>query len=734
MKRLLNVLGLLLACAPLIAAQEARRVTVDWIFSDEGESLSKLPSTFWTSDGSLLILDGRKAKGERTIERVRPETGARSVAVRTKTALDGLRSMLGGKDAPDALAWPESFDTAGRRAVYVFADDLFLLDLGSSRFERLTKTGEKEELPRLSPDGKRLAFVRGNDLHVLDLTSRAETRVTRDGSPTVLNGKLSWVYWEEVFGRNDTAYWWSEDGAALAFLRTDEASVSTVVFPDFTPAVPRVIEQRYPKAGGTNPSVRLGVVELGSGKTVWADPSVVAYEYIVQVKWHPDGERVAFETMNRAQDRTDLYLLTRGTGAVAHVFTETDPAWVYTLDYHFLRDGTVVCTSDRTGQTHLYRFDAKGQLLNPVTSGPWSVRGPAGFMVAPQGAATVDEGRGVVYFTGRQKSASERQLYRVGLDGTGMEPLSKEEGIHVVEWSRDRRFYVDRRSSRRTPPALSLHAADGTTKAVLAGPQSELLGAAFRYPEAITIPAADGRPLLGHILKPAGFDPSKRHPLIVHVYGEPNAPLVEDRWGGTDDAVFPQALLDAGYVVASVDSRVATGASKADVSGALRRTGGDGERDDLVAAVRWLKTQPGIDPERVGVWGWSGGGTTTLLLLTRSTEFKAGIAVAPVTDRSYYDTKYVEASMKTPESNPDGYEQVSLVKRAKDLHGRLLLVHGTHDDNVHPQNTWHFVDELVKAGKPVDMMIYPMRKHDIADRPARRHLYGKMLEFWKTHL
>ncbi len=734
MKRFSLVLGLLLGGGSELVAQEARKFTVDWIFSDEGDRVSSLPATFWTSDGTLLMLDSRKAKGERTIERVRPETGARSAAVTARTALDGLRAMLGGKDAPEDLGWPSSLDAAGRRAVYVFDDDLFLLDLGSSRFERLTKTAAKEELPRLSPDGKKLAFVRANDLHVLDLTSRAETAVTRDGSATVLNGTLSWVYWEEVFNRSDTGFWWSEDGTALAFLRTDEASVNTMVFSDFTPAVPRLIEQRYPKAGGTNPSVRLGIAELSSGKTVWADPSVVAYEYIVQVKWHPDGQRVAFETMNRAQERTDVHLLTRGTGAVAHVLTETDPAWVYTLDFHFLRDGSVVGSSERSGQTHLYRFDAKGKLQNPVTSGPWSVRGPAGFMVAPLGAATVDEARGVVYFTGRKKAVSERQLYRVGLDGTGLEPISKEDGIHVVEWSRDRRFYVDRRSSRTSPPALSLHSADGATKAVLAGPLSDLLGVGFRYPEPITIPAADGRPLLAHVLKPAGFDPSKRYPLILHVYGEPNAPLVEDKWGGTDDAVFPQALLEAGYVVASVDSRIATGASKADVSLALRRTGGDVERDDLVAAVRWLKSQPGIDPARVGVWGWSGGGTTTLLLLTRSTEFKAGIAGAPVTDRAYYDTKYVEASMKTPQANPEGYDYVSLVRTAKDLHGRLLIVHGTYDDNVHPQNTWHFVDELIKAGQPVDMMIYPMRKHDVGDRPARRHLYKKMLEFWKTYL
>jgi dipeptidyl-peptidase-4 len=281
---------------------------------------------------------------------------------------------------------------------------------------------------------------------------------------------------------------------------------------------------------------------------------------------------------------------------------------------------------------------------------------------------------------------------------------------------------------------VSLHAADGSARAALAEPAMDRLGEGFRFPEPLSIPAADGRMLPAHVLRPPGFDPARRHPLIVHVYGEPNAPLVQNQWGWTDGALFPQVLLDAGYVVASIDSRIAAGASKADVSLALRQVGGDSERDDLVAAVRWLKAQPGIDPDRVGIWGWSGGGTTTLLMLTRSTEFKAGISVAPVTDRAYYDTKYVEAFMKTPQTNPEGYERVSLVKRAKDLHGRLLLVFGTYDDNVHPQNSLHFVDELIKAGKDLDMMAYPMRQHGIDDRAARRHLYKKMLRFWKDNL
>jgi dipeptidyl-peptidase 4 len=730
MKALCPLLGLLLSVFPL-AAQE-RLVTVEWIFSDEGESVATLPRTHWNSDGTLLLLDGRRSKPERTLERVQPENAARTAALNAKKALDSLRSMLGEKEMPDAIAWPDTFDAAGRRAVYTFADDLFLLDLSSGRFERLTHTPEKEDVASLSPDGKKVGFCRANDLYVIDLATRAETRLTRDGTSSVLNGKLSWVYWEEVFDHADAGYWWSDDSTAIAFFRTDETSVSTIVFPGFSPAVPNVIQQRYPKAGGTNPSVRLGVLDLASGRAAWVDPSTVAYEYITAVKWLPDSKSVAFETMNRAQDRWVIHLMDRTTGAVKDVLTEADPAWVYAPDFHFLRDGQLVATSERSGHTHLYRFDAAGTVVNPITNGPWSVWGPGGFQSSPQGASTVDETRGVVYFTSREAATTEGQLYRVGLDGSGRGRLSREDGVHVVEWSPDRRYYLDRYSSRTTPPSLSLHSADATTRAILAPARRDLLGPAFRYPEALIIPSEDGVALQAQILKPANFDPTHRYPLIIHVYGEPNAPLVRNVWA--EDALFGQCLLGEGYIVASVDPRSATGASKADVSSVLRRAGGDVEIDDLTTAARWFKAQPWIDSARVGIWGWSGGGTTTLLAVTRSGEYKAAIAVAPVTDRAFYDTKYVEAFMKTPEANPDGYEYVSLVKRAKDLHGRLLLVFGSYDDNVHPQNSLAFIDELIKAGKPVDVMVYPMRKHDIGDRPAGIHLFTKMLEYWKVHL
>lgn len=605
MKGLCPLLGLLLS-VPALVAQE-RQVTVEWIFSDEGENVAKLPATHWNSDGTLLLLDGRQSKAGRTIERVQPENGARTAALNAKKALDGLRSMLGEKEMPDAIAWPDSFDGAGRRAVYTFADDLFLLDLSSGRFDRLTRTPEKEEVASLSPDGKTVAFCRTNDLYLMDLATKAETRLTRDGTSSVLNGRLSWVYWEEVFDHGDAGYWWSDDSSAIAFLRTDETSVSTIVFPGFSPAVPNVIQQRYPKAGGTNPSVRLGVLDLASGRTAWVDPSTVAYEYITEVKWLPDGRRVAFETMNRAQDRWAIHLMDRMTAAVTDVLTEADPAWVYAPDFHFLRDGQVVATSERSGHTHLYRFDAAGALVNPITTGPWSVWGPGGFQSSPQGASTVDEARGVVYFTSREATTTEVQLYRAGLDGSGRERLSREDGVHAVEWSPDRRYYLDRYSNRTTPPSLSLHSADATNRAILAPARTDLLGPAFRYPDALTIPAADGVALQAQIQKPAGFDPTHRYPLIIHVYGEPNAPLVRNVWGGLEDALFGQCLLGAGYIVASVDARSASGASKADVTSVLRRAGGDVEIGDLTAAARWFKGQPWIDPARVGIWGWSGG-------------------------------------------------------------------------------------------------------------------------------
>jgi dipeptidyl-peptidase-4 len=734
MKTARNVAVVLLLGVVVAFGQDRRQITVEWIYSDEGENATKRPQFAWTTGGDLLLFDGRKPEAERTIERVAGGTGQRRSAVDRAAALASLKALLGEKDTPTALRFPDAFDRTGRLALYIFFDDLFILDLDASRFERLTRSAEKEHIGRFSPDGRKVAFVRDNDLYVYDLTTKSEKRLTKDGSATVLNGALSWVYWEEVFNHEEAGYWWSPDSGAIAFLRTDDSPVSEVLFTDFTPAVPRVLRQRYPKAGGANPVVTIGIAEVSSGRTVFVNPEEMPYEYVVGVTWVPDSQRVAVQTTNRMQTRLDLYFANRTTAKANRVLTETDEAWVNQHELQFLdRGGRFVWSSERDGFTHLYLYTADGTLVTPLTRGEWSVRGPDGFYSEALGSAFVDEARGLVYFTALEKSPVERHLYRVRLDGTGFERLTKEDGVHQISFSFDRRAYVDTHSGHCTPPSLSLHDASGASKAVLATSQPDLLTAFdWSCPELTTAPAADGFPLPVSLLKPKGFDPAKKYPAILYVYGGPSAPVVADSW--EHDALFDQILARQGYVVMSVDPRSATGISKKLENTVVRNTWSDHELADFLAGVRWLKSQPWVDPERVGVWGWSGGGTSTLLLMTRSKEFKAGVAVAPNTDWRFYDSKFSETYMKTPADNPVGYENTSLVKRAKDLQGRLLLVHGSGDDNVHPQHTWAVVDELVKAGKPFDLMIYPMRKHTIDDRPARIHLFNKMLEFWKLYL
>ncbi len=729
------------ACAgPAPPRAPSRQVTVEWLYSPEFATVAATPHRFWRSDGIAILLDPGQPAASRTFAAVEPSTGKRWPLVDAAAALQSLKSWLGPR-APSDLPWPDSFAPSGARALYSFDGDVFALDLASSAFRRVTATAQPETAASFSPDGLKIAFVRDHDLWVYDWSAASERRVTQTGSDTILNGTLSWVYWEELFGRQDHAYWWAPDSAAIAYLQTDETPVAVAYFTDFAPAVPRLIQQRYPKAGTANPIVRVGIVELQNATTAttattWVDLDPAGYEYLARVKWLPDGARLSVQTMTRDHRRLDLWLADRSDGRTAHVLTETDPSWVNVHDdLYFLRDGRrFVWASERDGFAHLYLYRLDGQLVTRLTAGEWSIRSAGGGVFWLRQAVTaIDEAEGWVYFTALRDSSLERHLYRVRLDGTGLARISAEAGTHRVTFRDDGAYYLDQYSNLRTPPALSLHRADGTKIARLAEPCPGPLAAfGMCYPELLSIPASDGFPLPAQVLRPANFDAGTRHPVILHVYAGPSAPTVANAW--QHDDLFDQVLLGAGYVVVKVDNRSATAISKRLENTIAGQLGGDGELNDLLAAVRWLEQQSWVDPERLGVWGWSGGGSTTLLLMTRSQEFKAGIAVAPVTDWRYYDTFWAEMAMQRPQDNSRGYEHTSLVRRAANLHGRLLLVHGTHDDNVHPQNAWTFADALIAAGKPFDMMIYPMRKHGISDRAARLHLFQKMVEFWKAHL
>jgi dipeptidyl-peptidase 4 len=723
---------LLLTALPL-AAESPRELTVDWIYGDEAAAATKLPKFAWTNGGDVLLLDERAPAASRTIERVRADSGRRSPALDAKAALSSL-AALSPKGAPEALAWPDSLDSAGTTAVYVFGDDLYALNLASSRFARLSTTAAKESLPRLSPDGRKLAFVRDNDLFVYDLAAKTETRLTTDGSDTVLNGTLSWLYWEEIFDRGDTGYWWSPDSSAIAFLRTDESGVDVSSFTDFAPAVPRVIKQRYPRTGGANPAVKLGIVAATGGPTEWMNPSDAQYEYIVAVDWLPDSRSVAVQTTNRPQTQLDVWRFDRGTSRTTRVLSDEDPALVYQKEIQFADGGKAwIVSFENDGHTHLFRYGADGTRQNAVTHGPWSVRGSGSFYGAAQGAAFVDEKNGLVYFTAIEKSPLERHLYRIRFDGSGMTRITREDGTHRVTLSPDRRFFVDNYSNRDTPPSLAVYDVSGKRHAVLAESRGDVFAPfGLSRREAVTIPASDGFDLPASLLKLPGFNPARKYPVLIHVYGGPGAPIVLNRWDR--DALFDQLLASRGYVVASFDPRSATGRSKKLEDLVVRKMMSDVELGDLKDAVKWLKAQPWADAERFGIWGWSGGGSYTLLAMTRTSEFKAGISGAPVTDWHFYDSKFGEAYMKTADENPDGYASTSFLNRAKDLSGRLLLMFGTYDDNVHPQNEWAFADALVAAGKQFELMVYPMRKHTFLDKAAIKHRAETMLEFWKRNL
>jgi dipeptidyl-peptidase-4 len=733
---LIAVFAVSLSGAAPARPQAAGGLTLEWIYGEEGRRVASVPEHAWLSDGRLLLFDVRRPPAERTFEVLDPSTGARRTALDMAAAVRSLNELLPDSGVAQALEWPEAFDPGGRRALYVFKGDLFLLDLGASRFKRLTKTEVEEQSPGFSPDGRRLAFVRAHDLYVVELDTGAETRVTRDGSETTLNGSLSWVYWEEIFGRRDIGYWWSPDSRALAYLQTDESAVGVSHYVDFRPdSAPRLITQRYPKAGTPNPRVRVGVAEVGRGETTWVSIKDRPFEYVLRVKWLPDGRRLSVQTLTRGQKESGLYFASRETGAAERVLTETDPAWVNVHDdLHFLSDGRhFLWASERDGHYHLYRYTLDGRLVNQVTRGEWSLASSgAGVFWVRQAVTGIDEAGGWVYFTALERSSVERHLYRVRLDGSGLTRLSAEPGTHRISMPAGARFYLDKFSDIRTPPSLTLHRPDGARHSVLAPPRPELLARfQLQYPELFNIPAADGFPMPAWLVKPKGFSPGRRYPVIIYIYGGPSAPSVANAWSG--HVLTDQLYLAEGFVLLTVDNRAATGISKR-LENTIAGGAFEPETKDLLDAVRWLKRQPWVDPGRVGVWGWSGGGTMTLSLMTRSKEFKAGISGAPVTDWRYYDTKWAEALAGLPAENPAVYDRASLVRRAGDLHGRLLLVHGTYDDNVHPQNTDAFADALVQSGKLFEQIMYPMRKHSFTDRPALIHRQRTMLDFWKRHL
>ena len=722
--------------ANAVVAQESLKLDLETMNDPALFQAFSVPRTWWLDNNTAVLYDTRKPANERILERLDPSTGKRTPFLDQKKAAENFKQLFPEGKAPFLPPIPDAITDSGKYGFYLIGGDIFILDIPKAVLMRVTQTEEEEKSVQFSPDGNRLGFVRENDLYAYDIARGKELRLTYDGSETILNGTLSWVYWEEIFGRQDIAYWWSGDSRSIAYLQTDESGVSIQHYVDFEPWTPTVTTQRYPKVGEKNPSVRVGFVALDSYGTTWAGIAGGLYEYILRVDWLPDGRRAAVRTMNRLQTEVDLYFVDRMSGDANHILKETNEGWInLTDDFYFLKDGKhFIMASERDGYEHLYRFSMEGTLVNQITKGEWAIRSSGGGAFWIRRAVTgMDEKKGWIYFTALEKSPLEKHLYRIRVDGSGMKRLTQGDGTHSITMSPDCLYYFDRYSNISTPTSLVLSESNGSKKRTLA--ESDPAGFEkydVRYAELVSIPARDGFPLPASVTKPKDFDPQKKYPVVISVYGGPSAPQVANAF--QFGAIWENVLLNEGYISMKIDNRAATGISKKLENLLLHNSPGEVELNDLVDAVRWLKQQPGIDPDRFGITGWSGGGTNTILAMTRSEEFKAGIAGAGVTDFRFYDSKWGEAMMNTETENLEGYEHCSLMQYAKDLHGKLMIVHGTHDDNVHIQNTWRFVDELIKADKLFELMVYPNRKHGVGDRAGRTHLNRVTLDFWKRNL
>jgi dipeptidyl-peptidase-4 len=444
------------------------------------------------------------------------------------------------------------------------------------------------------------------------------------------------------------------------------------------------------------------------------------------VNWLPDSKRVAIQRLNRTQTQLDLLVADAGDGKSRLVLSEKDAYWInLSDDLHFLKDGKrFVWSNERSGYRHLYVFDLEGKQLTQITKGDWEVTG----------LDAVDETRGVVYFTATEKSPLERQLYRVGLDGAGFARVTKEAGTHTAVVAPNGAAFLDMYSNAAAPARQDMYRMDGTRVAAInENKVAELADYHLSPMEFLTVKSRDGALLNASMIKPPDFDAKKKYPVLVYTYGGPHAQVIRDAWGGAT-FLWHELMAQKGYIIFSLDNRGSAGRGHA-FETPLHFRMGKQELEDQVDGVAWLKSLPYVDGSRMGVWGWSYGGHMTLhAMFEASDDFKVGFAGGPVTDWRYYDSIYTERYLGLPQQNEKGYQDSSPVKYAGQLKGKLMIAHGTGDDNVHYANTLSVINDLIEAGKYVEVLAFPGRGHGVSDPPARKVLMQRVTQFFLDNL
>ncbi len=727
----------LLFAAPLAASPEpypsAALPSLDDLFATD--VWGKLPAQIaWSPDGRRLSYIWDDGMGE-ALWVIDPAAGTaeKRLSATDFAALQAKKSEADSQATGEATASPRLGEAAwlpdGKGFLLVADGDLYLTEQGAPP-RRLTRTAAAEEGATVSPTGDRAAFVRDHDLWTVDLSTGREQRQTRDGKENVsLNGETDWVYWEEIWGRDATGFWWHPDGRRIAYYHFDETPVGVYPLIDDAPKDATVRWQKYPRPGQPNPRVKIGVLDAGSRskKTVWMETGGAPGDYLARVAWSKDGSWLAIERLNRDQTELDLLRCDPKSGKCVVLASDRDPDWVNLAnDFRPLKDSRFLWSSEREGVRRLYLYAADGKSSAPVTPEGWVHDSLDG----------VDEARGLVTFTGYPTepllAAAERHVVSVRLDGSSPGRLTTGRGWHAVTAAPAGGWWVDSWSDADTPPRLRLIDPDGREAAFkLPSNPPKIDPASLPKFEFLTVPGPEGSTLPARLLKPEGFDPDRRYPVVTYHYGGPASQVVVDRWGGRD--AWHKWMAARGYAVWSLDNQASTFfGKKGEVR--LHRRFGELELAGQLAGVAYLKTLPWVDPSRLGLWGWSGGGSNTLYSLLHSPgTWKAGVAGAPVADWQLYDSIWTERYFDPPEDNPEGYRLSSAVNAAANLKDRLMIVHGTADDNVHPQNTWNMIRALQKAHVSYEDVALPGQKHGIrAD--GQTHFYRRMTELFDREL
>lgn len=659
------------------------------------------------------VLDTETGKKRVLFDAAKLEAAAKKVAGVSADEAKRMTTMRGWNFSPNK-----------KSVILTVADDLYLYAFDSDALVRLTAAPGAEEEADFSPDGKFVSFIRDNNLYVVDVASQRERQLTTDGGENTLNGILDWVYQEEVYGRgNFRAYWWSPDSSRLAFMKLDERPVHRFAVVDHIPYRQNVESELYPKAGDPNPIARLYTVTASGGtpREVNTEQYTGADFLIVSVEWSP-ANKLTYQIQDREQTWLDLNLL--DGPAPKRLIRETSKAWVEPQGNPlWLKDGSFLWLSERSGFKHLYHYAADGTLKKQVTSGPWEVRSLHG----------IDAANEWVYWSGTERSVLGSDVYRIKLDGSEMKRLSDAAGSHNANFNPSYTMWVDSWSDVSTPTQVSLMRNDGTRVRVVDANEAPLLREyRLAKPEFLQVKTRDGFVMEAMMIKPPDFDPSKKYPVYQFTYSGPHAQSVRNGWGRSN-YLWYQFLANHGIVVWVNDNRSASGKGQESAWTSYQRMG-EGELRDLEDGLKWLTSQPYIDGTRVLLDGWSYGGFMTSYALTHSKMWKAGIAGGTVVDWRDYDSIYTERVMRMPQNNPDGYKATSVRAAAKDLHGNLLLLHGSIDDNVHVQNTIQLAYELQKAGKQFRMMLYPKSRHGVGDPQLVSHMRNLMWSFIQENL